>query len=277
MVSLQSSSPSQSVKVSDFSPAVISRGLGGGKFISQLDSFSSILFKFLCRYTLFLSIFFSFKFNVRYGVKRYSKTLKALVRSINDFVCRLFVKYYLKIAPMRLVGILKRRGNMKVVGLLFGATAMFLLGACATPTVVQAVKPGDNGLSCSQLQNEFADAEKFRADADKEKSVTGGNVVRALFFWPAILGTAANANEAIAAADTRKVHLANQMSQKGCAIPAGGQAGMLSSDTKAPTATISQTKEEQLGELKKLFESNLITKDAYADRQKTILEAPVQR
>ncbi len=95
-----------------------------------------------------------------------------------------------------------------------------VLGACASPTVVQSVKPGDNALSCAQLQNEFVDAEKFRAEADKEKSVTGGNVLRAILFWPAILGTASNANEAIAAANSRKTYLATLMSQKNCTVPA---------------------------------------------------------
>jgi hypothetical protein len=94
------------------------------------------------------------------------------------------------------------------------AVVIFLTG-CASPTVVQTVKPGDSGLSCAQLQNEFADAEKFRKDADAEKGVTGGNVAR-LLFWPAIIGTTMNANEAIAAADNRKVHLANMMSQNKC-------------------------------------------------------------
>ncbi len=94
-----------------------------------------------------------------------------------------------------------------------------VLAGCASPTVVQTIKPGDNGLTCAQLLNEFSDAERFRAEAEKEKTVTGGNVARALLFWPAILGTAANANEAISAANTRKVHLTNAMNQKGCAIP----------------------------------------------------------
>ena len=97
--------------------------------------------------------------------------------------------------------------------------AALFLGACASPTVVQSVTPGDNALNCGQLQNEYADAEKLRAEADKEKSVTGGNVLRAIFFWPAILGTASNANEAIAAADSRKIYLANLMNQKNCAVP----------------------------------------------------------
>lgn len=92
------------------------------------------------------------------------------------------------------------------------------LVSCASPTVIQSVKPGDQGLSCAQLQNEFAEAEKFKKDAEGEKGVTGGNVAR-LLFWPSIIGTYLNANEAIAAADNRKVHLANVMTQKNCAIP----------------------------------------------------------
>ncbi len=101
--------------------------------------------------------------------------------------------------------------------LFISATALVLFG-CASPTVVQSVKPGDAGLSCAQLQNEYADAEKFKKDAEGEKGVTGGNTAR-LLFWPAIVGTYMNANEAIAAADNRKVHLANLMSQKSCQVP----------------------------------------------------------
>ena len=101
------------------------------------------------------------------------------------------------------------------------AAAAALVG-CASPTVVQSVKPGDAGLNCAQLQNEFADADKFRREAEGEKGVTGGNVARVLF-WPAIIGTYMNANEAIAAADNRKVHLANLMNQKNCQIPMSTQ------------------------------------------------------
>jgi len=146
-----------------------------------------------------------------------------------------------------------------------------LLGGCASPTVVQSVKPGDNGLTCSQLQNEYADAERFRNEADKEKSVTGGNVVRALLFWPAILGTAANANEAIAAADSRKVHLANQMNQKNCAIPNSNTAADAGTPVAAPEAKVSKPKDEELAELRRLYDNKLITQEVYAERQKAIL------
>ena len=148
-----------------------------------------------------------------------------------------------------------------------------LLCACATPTVVQSVKPGDYGLTCAQLQNEYADAERFRAEADAEKSVTGGNVVRALFFWPAILGTAANANEAIAAADTRKVSLANIMNQKNCGIPTTPViSSNPASNPTQPGTPDQQSTDAQLTELKRLFDANLITKEVYADRQKAILD-----
>jgi hypothetical protein len=94
-----------------------------------------------------------------------------------------------------------------------------VLAGCATPTVTQVVKPGDTGLNCAQLQNEYSDVNRLKKEADSEKSVTGGNVVRALFFWPAIIGTAMNANEAISAADNRTVHLSNLMRENKCEIP----------------------------------------------------------
>jgi hypothetical protein len=106
--------------------------------------------------------------------------------------------------------------SMKIISTL---ALSLLLAACATPTVVKTVKPGDNGLTCPQLQNEYSEAEQLKETAQKEKGVTGGNVARALLFWPAILGTASNANEAIAAADTRMTYLANIMTQKSCDVP----------------------------------------------------------
>jgi len=107
----------------------------------------------------------------------------------------------------------------KLITYFISASTVALITGCATPTITQVVKPGDSGLSCAQMQNEFADAQRLKKEADSEKSVTGGNVVRALFFWPAIIGTAMNANEAIAAADNRSVHLSNLMTQMKCETP----------------------------------------------------------
>ena len=93
-----------------------------------------------------------------------------------------------------------------------------ILFGCASPTVVQSVKPGDTGLNCAQLQNEYSDADRFKKQAGEEKGVTGGNVAR-LLFWPAIVGTYMNANEAISAADNRMTYLAGIMAQKNCSTP----------------------------------------------------------
>lgn len=166
------------------------------------------------------------------------------------------------------------KNNFQQRGKLIMLFSLITIG-CATPTVVQSVKPGDAGLSCSQLQNEYVDAENLRLLADKEKSVTGGNVVRALLFWPAILGTASNANEAIAAANSRKVHLANQMSLKNCSIPETPTTAVSSKEQSQNVAS-SKSKEAQLAEIKKLYEDNLITKEVYENKQKTILDSKSQ-
>ena len=116
----------------------------------------------------------------------------------------------------------KTKENMQKKTLLWLSTlAVGLLVGCASPTVVQSVKPGDAGLSCPQLQNEYADAQRFKREASGEKGVTGGNVVRTLLFWPATVGTYMNANEAISAADNRMVNLSNLMSKSNCSIPSG--------------------------------------------------------
>ena len=110
-----------------------------------------------------------------------------------------------------------------VMGKLLFATGVILatlgVASCAKPTVVDVVMPGDENLNCGQLQNAYAEANRLKAEASSEKGWTGENVARGLLFWPAIVGTNMNANEAINAADSRKVHLANIMRAKGCEVP----------------------------------------------------------
>ncbi|HEY8070342.1 MAG TPA: hypothetical protein VIF38_15800, partial [Burkholderiales bacterium] len=101
------------------------------------------------------------------------------------------------------------------------ATVCLMLSACATPHVVQPVRVGDVSLSCNQLMYEMDEADAFRASADKERGATGTNVMAVLFFWPALLGTYSNINEAVAAADNRKIHLINLYQQKNCAAQTG--------------------------------------------------------
>lgn len=96
------------------------------------------------------------------------------------------------------------------------ALAAVLSGACATPHVVEERKLTDADLSCNGLADAIAEAERFKEKARDEKGFTGTNVVAGLLFWPAIIGTYANANEAIEAANDRKQHLQRLRDKKGC-------------------------------------------------------------
>ncbi len=107
--------------------------------------------------------------------------------------------------------------KLKSVAVVTALASMNLLQGCASPHVVQAVQIEDAQYSCNRLTFEISEADRFRAEAQAEKGVTGTNVAAVLFFWPAMIGTYANANEAIAAADTRKVSLLSYYNQKKCA------------------------------------------------------------
>ena len=76
--------------------------------------------------------------------------------------------------------------------------------------------PGDEELNCGGLKNAVAEAQRFIRDAEGVKGGTGENITRGIFFWPAIVQSYSNANEAIAAANSRKVHLFNIMNDRKC-------------------------------------------------------------
>ena len=93
-----------------------------------------------------------------------------------------------------------------------------LLSACASPEVVSERQVGDSSLTCSEIKSEIREAEKFEDRARSEKGVTGTNVAAALFFWPAMLVTYSNAEEAIEAAEDRADFLMKLADSKKCRI-----------------------------------------------------------
>jgi len=93
-----------------------------------------------------------------------------------------------------------------------------VLSACATPHVVETRKIGDSDLTCKQISNELLEAERFEKEARKERTVTGTNVAAALLFWPALLGTYSNTEEAINAAKDREQHLLRLADSKRCKL-----------------------------------------------------------
>lgn len=144
-------------------------------------------------------------------------------------------------------------------------SALLVLSGCATPHVVETTRVTDSNLSCAQLEVEMKDADRFRNDAQKEKGMTGTNVAAALLFLPAMIGTYSNANEAIAAADSRKVYLMNIYNTKKCSEM--GQA------SGKPVLETFQTPEARLKSLKAMLDQKLITQSEYDDRRAKIVAA----
>ena len=101
-----------------------------------------------------------------------------------------------------------------------GVAIALLLAGCASPTIVQSVQPEDAQLGCEQLIKELDEAEKLRVAADGSKGSSGGNLVKGLLFFPALLISNDNVKNATEAAEARKTHLAALMSQKDCKVPA---------------------------------------------------------
>jgi Pyruvate/2-oxoacid:ferredoxin oxidoreductase gamma subunit len=99
---------------------------------------------------------------------------------------------------------------------LAAAVAVSLLGACATPTVVESKQANDRNLSCEGLKSAYIDAKDFESKARKERGVTGTNVAAAIFFWPAMLGTYKNTEDAIEASKERQKHLEAIAAEKKC-------------------------------------------------------------
>lgn len=108
------------------------------------------------------------------------------------------------------------RSNIMKLKIVTVMVSVLLLQACATPTVVETRKVNDNQLSCSQIQSEIEEAKSFEQKARKERTVTGKNVAAAVLFWPALLGTYSNTEEAINAAKERQDNLYKIYQNKGC-------------------------------------------------------------
>ena len=89
---------------------------------------------------------------------------------------------------------------------------------CASPTVVQSKQTGDSDLSCAQLKAAYEEALDFESKARKERGMTGTNVAAAIFFWPAMIGTYKNTEEAVEAAKDRQKHLEKVGAAKGCQV-----------------------------------------------------------
>ena len=154
----------------------------------------------------------------------------------------------------------------KFLGILVLSVSIILLDACAKPTVVNVVLPGDEKLDCEQLENAVAESQKIKRDAEYAKEGTGGNVARLMLFWPAWAKTLHNADVAITAANDRIYHLFKIMKKKKCSNVDKIETQI----TKTPTSTTSIA--GQLKELKEMYKSGDLTKEEYKKAKKKILD-----
>ena len=154
----------------------------------------------------------------------------------------------------------------KLLEIFILGTIIILLNSCAKPTVVNVVVPGDEKLNCKQLENEVAETQKIKRDAEYAREDTGGNVARLMLFWPAWAQTLHNADVAIQAANDRNYHLINIMKKKNCE----GVDNINAQINKSLTSTNNVV--EQLKELKEMYKYGDLTKEEYEKAKKKILD-----
>ena len=107
-------------------------------------------------------------------------------------------------------------GGMTMKCMIWNGALALTMAACATPEVVQVDQVGDEALACGELQAGIAEANRFEEEARSERGVTGTNVAAGILFWPALVGTYMNTDEAIDAARARRDHLTGLHRQRGC-------------------------------------------------------------
>ena len=148
----------------------------------------------------------------------------------------------------------------KILGVL--VLSLILLNSCAKPTVVEVVVSGDEKLNCEQLENEVAEAQKIKREAQYARESTGGNVTRMMLFWPAWARTLHNADVAIMAADDRIFHLIKLMKKKKCQ-----GVDVINAEIANAKSTIAQ----QLKDLNEMYKLGTLTKEEFEMAKKKTL------
>ena len=148
----------------------------------------------------------------------------------------------------------------KILGVL--VLSLILLNSCAKPTVVEVVVSGDEKLNCEQLENEVAEAQKIKKEAQYARESTGGNVTRMMLFWPAWARTLHNADVAIIAADDRIYHLIKLMKKKKCQ-----GVDVINAQIANAKSTIAQ----QLKDLNEMYKLGTLTKEEFEMAKKKTL------
>ena len=154
----------------------------------------------------------------------------------------------------------------KLLGIVVLGISLILVNSCAKPTVVNIVLPGDEKLNCKQLENELAEIQKIKRDAEYAKEGTGGNITRLIFFWPAWAQTMHNADVAIQAVNDRNFHLIKIMKKK-------NSKDVNNINAQINKSTVSKKNvAEQLKILKEMYDSGDLTKEEYSKAKEKMLD-----
>jgi hypothetical protein len=114
------------------------------------------------------------------------------------------------------------------------------------------------GRALEQLLAAVDEAKEFEKKGRGERKATGTNVAAAIFFWPGLIATYSNTEDAINAAKERQNYLMKLYSEKKCS-------------DKTASVSVSNQLEQRLEELKAMYEKKLLSEDEYKSARKKAL------
>ena len=144
-----------------------------------------------------------------------------------------------------------------------------LFYSCAKPTIVEVVQKGDELLNCTELKQEIEVTNKIKDEAEFSKD-SGGNIARAILFWPAWAQSLNNADDAMIAANNRSFHLIKLMRKKNC--PGAEDLKVKISDKPIKENVSGSNLADQLKTLKELYEDGHLSEEEYTKAKKKIID-----
>ena len=105
---------------------------------------------------------------------------------------------------------------MKIKAILAVSMGALFATACTSTPKVDVRQPGDQNMSCAQLQEEMHALDDIQEEAENNQGVNTANVAAVVLFWPAAVGNYMDADRAMDLAEERHEHLMDIYSSKSC-------------------------------------------------------------
>ncbi|MBO6798316.1 hypothetical protein [Maricaulis sp.] len=107
---------------------------------------------------------------------------------------------------------------MKIKAILAVSVAALFATACTSTPKVDVRQPGDQSMSCAQLEEEMHALDDIQEEAENNQGVNTANVAAVVFFWPAAVGNYMEADRAMDLAQERHEHLMDIYDAKSCEV-----------------------------------------------------------